>query len=749
MGSPPPPPAGDASTVLSGRPPSPLLVRSSSTPDLRELPTGSLFRPPSVGGGSSVAAAADDLADAAVDVAVLASRGLGIGGGGGGGVGGETLVEGDDASWGRPPGRSDAPSMVATGGGIGSARERHRGSGGWALLSGDGASAWVRRHISAAAATTGPITRRLSASAADGVTAGADGGDRLTAADGRRGSFGRVWWAGRGGRGAGKEGVAAQRISFPATASSFRLTPSVAAGGAGAHTGVVGRGEARHGNGMAAGGVGGGLALRRPARLTFWEVDSDGTRCVRALTRAQIIDEVRRTARGGGGPAGGGGGYGGSGGGGYGGGRTGGLAAKSGRSGGGGSRGGGGGVRFAEREERRRRVAAAAVVKRSRSGMGGKGGTAGGVGGVPYGVGNLFGGGSGVGGEEVAVTVAVGGPAEGTGVGVATVATLRDIRQVDPAFVAKAALWVRRDALVVSLEGVRAIILHDRLFLFDTEGASMGPAFNVIVERLGSIGGGLGLEETFLPFEFRALEGILIYACVALETEFVSIEPALTRSLETLAVALTVERLEELRGLEQRLNSFYGRARKVQHVLQDVLDEDEDMANMYLSEARKHPDLRRNPLDHEEAEQLLETYMQMVDDLTNRAALLNQAIDDTENIIEIHLDIKQNKLLLTSLMLSMASTVLGFGSLVTAVFGMNLQLPAKFAELPSSSTYFWAVVGSLLAAMAVGMSLLLWWSKSLGLFPRKRVLKTPWHGRAEPSWDPLAPPLPPTVVKGK
>lgn len=592
-----------------------------------------------------MAAAVDDLADAAVDVAVLASRGLG-GSGGGGGIGGaeEVHIEGDGGGWGPSEAQGDAADVVASGGwGLGAGQRR--GGGGWALLGGiDGAPAWLRRRLSAAAAAAGPTTRRTSVSAADGVAAGVGGGGLPAAEAGeRRRSLGMFAWGGRRGRDARKEGVVAEPPNFPGGASSsFRLTPSMAAGGTGASAGVLGRGEARHGGGIVAGGGGGGggLALRRPARLSFWEVDSDGARCVRALTRAQIIDEVRRSARGGGGT--------------------------------------GRGV----------------VVDRN-------------------------------------------------------VLQLRDIRQVDPAFVAKAALWVRRDALVVSLEGVRAIILHDRLFLFDTEGASMGPAFNVIVERLGSIGGGLGLEETFLPFEFRALEGILIYACVALETEFVAIEPALTRSLETLAVALTVERLEELRGLEQRLNSFYGRARKVQHVLQDVLDEDEDMANMYLSEARKHPDLRRNPLDHEEAEQLLETYMQMVDDLTNRAALLNQAIDDTENIIEIHLDIKQNKLLLTSLMLSMASTVLGFGSLVTAVFGMNLQLPTAAAALPSSSTYFWAVVGSLLAAMTVGMSLLLWWSKSLGLFPRQRVLKTPWHGRAEPSWDPLAPPLPPSVVNGK
>lgn len=389
MGSPSPPPIGDASAP-SGRPPSPLLVRSSSVPDLRDLPTGSLSRPPSVGGGSSVAAAVDDLADAAVDVAVLASRGLG-GSGGGGGIGGaeEVHIEGDGGGWGPSEAQGDAADVVASGGwGLGAGQRR--GGGGWALLGGiDGAPAWLRRRLSAAAAAAGPTTRRTSVSAADGVAAGVGGGGLPAAEAGeRRRSLGMFAWGGRRGRDARKEGVVAEPPNFPGGASSsFRLTPSMAAGGTGASAGVLGRGEARHGGGIVAGGGGGGggLALRRPARLSFWEVDSDGARCVRALTRAQIIDEVRRSARGGGGPAGGGGGYGGGGGGGYGGGRTGGLAPKPGRSAGvGGSRGGGGGVRFAEREERRRRVAAAAAVKRSRSGVG-KGAAAGG-GGLPLGV---------------------------------------------------------------------------------------------------------------------------------------------------------------------------------------------------------------------------------------------------------------------------------------------------------------------------------------------------------------------------
>eukprot|EP00177_Eucheuma_denticulatum_P006144 GFKZ01011208.1.p1 GENE.GFKZ01011208.1~~GFKZ01011208.1.p1 ORF type:complete len:534 (-),score=55.41 GFKZ01011208.1:492-2093(-) len=292
--------------------------------------------------------------------------------------------------------------------------------------------------------------------------------------------------------------------------------------------------------------------------------------------------------------------------------------------------------------------------------------------------------------------------------------TARDMRQIDPAFTAKPAIWVREDAMVVSLEGVRAIILHNKLFVFDADNEMVHTSVRFIRKRLVN-----NVEDLFMPFEFRALEGILIYICAVLEREFLGIEPELRKTLLTLPERINFEKLEQLRQLEQRLNHYYSRARKVQNALQSVLDEDEDMADMYLSEKRRNPGAGRNPVDHDEAEMLLETYLQNVDDLTSRAGLLNQAIDDTENLIEIHLDTTQNRLLLVDLIITVMSTVTSFGTMVTAMLGMNFPLPDAMTRLPNSQYYFYAFVGLMLTAMGITFLTMTRWCKTQGIYRRR------------------------------
>lgn len=289
--------------------------------------------------------------------------------------------------------------------------------------------------------------------------------------------------------------------------------------------------------------------------------------------------------------------------------------------------------------------------------------------------------------------------------------TLRDLRQVDPSFTARPAIWVREEALVVSLEPIRAIILSDRMFLFNPDYDKVKNSLFNIEKRLS-----YNTEDAFMPFEFRALEGILIHTCLVLESEFLAIEPKLRNTLVNLPNQISNARLESLRVLEQRLNHFYAGVRKVQSAIQTVLDEDEDMAEMYLTEKRKSPGVARNPLDHDEAEMLLETHLQIVDDITGRAGLLNQAIDDTENLIEIHLDTMQNRVLLVDLMITSVTTTLSFGTLITGIFGMNLPLPAVMGELPSSHYYFWGLVLFTIATMGIALLFLTRWCRAQGLY---------------------------------
>lgn len=281
--------------------------------------------------------------------------------------------------------------------------------------------------------------------------------------------------------------------------------------------------------------------------------------------------------------------------------------------------------------------------------------------------------------------------------------------------------------MVVSLESVRAIILHNKILIFDPENDLSKKPIWYIRKRITSN------EDLFLPFEFRALEGILLHTCAVLERDFVGIEPQLRQTLGTLPTRITNEGLEMLRLLEQRLNHYYSRVRKAQYALQSVLDDDEDMAEMYLSEKYKTPSLRRNPLDHDEAEMLLETYMQTVDDVTIKAELLNRAIDDTENLIEIHLDTMQNRLLLVDLFITAITTTLSFGTLVTSIFGMNMPLPRQITDLPSSQFYFYGCVFVTLTIMAIGLAFLMRWCRREGIYRGRPPSSKRWRMRKQKS----------------
>lgn len=183
----------------------------------------------------------------------------------------------------------------------------------------------------------------------------------------------------------------------------------------------------------------------------------------------------------------------------------------------------------------------------------------------------------------------------------------RDLRQVDPAFPQKPAIWVRQSAIVISLEQVRSIIFHDLLFLFDPDNHVVKRCSQFIQETLHST----SVDDAFLPFEFRALEGILIFVTTTLEVEFAAVSQEVQKSIGEPGSALTTRYLEEMRLDKQKLSHYISRANAVQDVLSDLLDDDDDMANMYLTEKHRNPGTPRNPLDHDEAEMLLESYLQV------------------------------------------------------------------------------------------------------------------------------------------
>lgn len=265
----------------------------------------------------------------------------------------------------------------------------------------------------------------------------------------------------------------------------------------------------------------------------------------------------------------------------------------------------------------------------------------------------------------------------------------RDIRQIDPAFTPKPALWVRHSALIVSLEIIRGIILRDRMLLFDPDNKRLARAIKFIRKHVRSTqqaGTSLG------SFEFKALEGVLMEVVAGLETDFGKLEPRYQDTLEDISSArssLIASRVQSLRLYKAYLTFYQSRVDRVSRALSEVLDEDEDMANMYLTEKYKRPFKMRTAMDHEEVEVMLESYMQQIADFQHRVHLLQQRAEHDELSTNLHLDTLRNKMLAIDLILIVLGAAFAFGGFISGIFGMNLVNPMSRAT--ASTWWFYGI----------------------------------------------------------
>jgi magnesium transporter len=247
----------------------------------------------------------------------------------------------------------------------------------------------------------------------------------------------------------------------------------------------------------------------------------------------------------------------------------------------------------------------------------------------------------------------------------------RDLRLLDPAFSVEPALHVRDHVILAVFDNhIRAAIQSHRLFIFDHESKRARRATEFVVQRLSRVS-----AEEAVPFEFVALEALLMATCADIEWMMRNVEPLIERELGVLSRDLRRSNLERLRVDERRLSLLLSRARNFEHLLEDILDEDEDMSHMYLTEMRYHPEKYRLPTDHEDVELLLENALQTVQSQVRRLELLDAGINNLEEILEIKLDISQNRIWSFNIFVHLCVATFFLAAIPADFFGMNLQIP--------------------------------------------------------------------------
>lgn len=191
-----------------------------------------------------------------------------------------------------------------------------------------------------------------------------------------------------------------------------------------------------------------------------------------------------------------------------------------------------------------------------------------------------------------------------------------------------------------------------------------------------------------LPYEFRALESILTSVLEALHIELEAIRQLVLELLVMLDEHIDQDKLRTLLACRRKVGDLLLRARGVKGAVAEVLESDEDMALMYLTDAAHGHARTAQSLawQYDSLELLLESFDKQLEEVISHTDQMVDKIGGTQEIVELLLDSNRNQLLALDLRTSMMTMGTTVAALIAALFGMNLN-----SGLEDDMYAFWLV----------------------------------------------------------
>merc|ERR1719381_362257 len=144
--------------------------------------------------------------------------------------------------------------------------------------------------------------------------------------------------------------------------------------------------------------------------------------------------------------------------------------------------------------------------------------------------------------------------------------------------------------------------------------------------------------------------------------------------------------LRRLLAVKKSLAEFEQNVELVSKVLRNLLTDDEDMRSLSLT----------NENEKEDIELLLSSVAADLDEIETEIKIFIDMIEDTDQFISAHLDSVRNEIIKMSLFIEVGGLIMGFGAVVSGIFGMNLTNHVE--EAPWA---FLVVCSSIVVAMII------------------------------------------------
>jgi len=312
----------------------------------------------------------------------------------------------------------------------------------------------------------------------------------------------------------------------------------------------------------------------------------------------------------------------------------------------------------------------------------------------------------------------------------------RDLRWLEASCEQDPALLVRRHVILVILHPIRAVIMSSKLMLIVPEESQ---SLLGILER--HMNGWMPTEimdgvEVQIPFEMHAYEAIFTAVKTLLSKQLDRLKLASEKALSRMrkgGTLLPLNLQEEMREIKNTASEMAATVDLYRGAMNELIDNDDQMALMNLTQLARDPSLYRTPLcpeilaSHEDVEELLQTYVMDYDSLSTKLKCLRDKIQNAEDLVSLRLDTSRNELLVANTAFALLSCCIGIGAYITGVFGMNLDNTLTIQPQTGSFAMVWAGSTASIICTFFSVYLYLGWTGILprrteSIFHQKRVL---------------------------
>ncbi|KAF3657077.1 Magnesium transporter MRS2-A, chloroplastic [Capsicum annuum] len=257
----------------------------------------------------------------------------------------------------------------------------------------------------------------------------------------------------------------------------------------------------------------------------------------------------------------------------------------------------------------------------------------------------------------------------------------RDIRSVDPSLWltnSMPALLVREHAILLNLGSLRAIVMQERVLIFNYNRKGGKAFIDSLLPRLNPASTN-GVPS--MPFVLEVVEAALHSRIQRLEHRLWDLEPRVQALLEVLPNRLTADILEELRISKQKLVELGSRAGALKQMLLDILEDTHEIRQICIIgrncvlkkendeiECSVALDKEIAEEEEEEIEMLLENYLQRCESCHGQAERLLDSAKEMEDSIAVNLSSRRLEVSRFELVLQVGTFCVAIGALVAGIY---------------------------------------------------------------------------------